>query len=111
MDQSPILGRFEFEQQVKFLVSLRQIKEPGCSRALSCPVDDREYDENIRRIDAVLRDSELRVARQRELVERVKETGGLLEDAQQTLDLMLELIRTMRQIRNAYVTLFRGLLH
>ena len=72
---------------------------------------DFEYDENIRRISALISDSEACIARQTQRIEQMTLIGGPVDDAHRTLDLMLEMLETMRLMRNGYVTFFRGRLH
>jgi Fic family protein len=75
------------------------------------PQIDFEYDENIRRISALISDSEARIACQTQRIEQITLIGGPVEGARSTLDLMLEMLETMRLMRNGYVTFFRGRLH
>jgi hypothetical protein len=72
---------------------------------------DADYYRTIAHLDAVVLDSQAHVARQRERLERLKSTAGPVDDAQLTLNLMLEILKTIRDMRNRYVSIFRGRLH
>jgi hypothetical protein len=72
---------------------------------------DSEYDDNIAEIDALLSNSEARILRHQEHLEQLRQSGASVRHAERTLELMLEVLAIMRQMRNGYVTLFRSRLH
>lgn len=77
---------------------------------MDLPLDDH-YFNTVAKLDAAVVDGEARVARQRELLERSKLSPGQTKDAQRTLDLMLDIVASIREMRTRYISAFRGTIH
>jgi DNA-directed RNA polymerase specialized sigma24 family protein len=69
------------------------------------------YDAELVRLETIITDAELRITRQRELIERMKMSDLPAEDACKTLDVMLGVLETLLSYRSALLRFSKAHLH
>ncbi len=69
------------------------------------------YEAELARLDLIIADAEIRIERQRELIQKTSTRGLPIDDARKTLDVMLGVMQNLHHYRAAILRLWKGRLH
>ena len=69
------------------------------------------YETELARLDIIISDAELRVERQRQLIEKMRASDLPTEDACKTLEAMQSVLQTLQAYRTAILRLWKRQLH